>query len=230
MRERHTGGMTSSQAQHMYNEGHDTTTTAQPRRRWCNHHNNNITTTQTTQPPQPQPNHNHDNTSGATTHPTTRPPQQHDTGQHDHRTTRPPANERTPRPPNEEDDDDEENRTTKRTGRRATKKTGRKTTKKTGRRTRARARMKDEDEGAKDPLKSTTEQSRVILSRYLVRHHNPKAGDLNNIHLFLNKTPHPRVIHPPLTCRIALNIFQMAIYIFLLQKARSNSQREPQAP
>ena len=50
--------------------------------------------------------------------------------------------------------------TTKRMGRKTTKETGRRTTKKTGRRMmtgRARTR------GAKDPLKSTTEQSQVIL-------------------------------------------------------------------
>jgi len=90
-----------------------------------------------------------------------------------------------------------------------------------GRKTRRRARKKDgdgeegKDEGrgwgggrrarmsaAKDPLKSILEQSRVgpapntILSMYLVRHNSPKDGDLNYIHIFLNKKPHLRVIHP----------------------------------
>jgi len=58
-----TGGMTSSQAQRMHNEGHDTTTTAQPRRRRCNHHHHNITTTKTTQIRQQQPNHDNPTTT-----------------------------------------------------------------------------------------------------------------------------------------------------------------------
>jgi len=58
---------------------------------------------------------------------------------------------------------------------------------------------------AKGPLKSTVGQSppgsapSTILSMYLVRHNSPKEGDLNNIHLVLNKKPRPRVIHLPLT-------------------------------
>jgi hypothetical protein len=55
---------------------------------------------------------------------------------------------------------------------------------------------------AKDSLKSTMEKSppgsapNTILSMYLVRLNSPKEGDLNYIHLFLNKKPHLRVIHP----------------------------------
>jgi len=169
-------------------------------------HNDNPTTT-TTLPRQRRPNHHRDNTTAATTHPhnatttttqyrTTRPPD-----------NRPPANERTPRPLIEPHNDQ-----TRRLI--ATKRTGRKT---------RRAREKDgdgeegKDEGrgggggrgrrvrmsaAKDPLKSTLEQSppgsapNTILSMYLVRHNSPNDGDLNYIHLFLNKKPHLRVIHP----------------------------------
>jgi len=57
---------TSSQAQRMHNEGHDTTMTVQPRRQRCNHHHHNITTTKTTQIQQQQPNHNNPNTTTTT--------------------------------------------------------------------------------------------------------------------------------------------------------------------
>ena len=121
-----------------------TTTTTLPQRQPY-YHNENPTTTATIRLPQQRT-------------PTTRPPRQHNTGQHDHQTTRPPANERTPRPLIEPHNDQTRRLIA---------------TKRMGRKTRRRARKKDgdgeegKDEGrgwgggrrarmsaAKDPLKS----------------------------------------------------------------------------
>jgi len=152
----------------------------QPNHQWPQrqpYHNDNPTTT-TTLPPQQRPNHHRDNTTTTTMHPhntttmttqyqTTRPPD-----------NRPLANKWTPRPLIEPHNDQ-----TRRLI--ATKRTGRKAR-------RAREKDRDGEEGkdegrgwggqghrarmstAKDPLKSTLEQSRVgsapntILSMYLV--------------------------------------------------------------